>query len=123
MRDAAGEFDDLGTAVDLALGVGKDLAVLLGDHPCQRIAVAMQQLKKLEQDARAGQRRRRRPARQGRGRGLYRPIDLAGIRKSDPADLLAGRRIVDVAPASARSIDRLAADIMLDVAHQDRPVR
>ena len=40
-----------------------------------------------------------------RGRGLHRPIDLASRGKGDAADLLAGRRVVDVAPAPARPVD------------------
>jgi hypothetical protein len=123
MRDTAGELDDLGAAGDLALGVGKYLAVLLGDHAGNGVAVAAEQFEKLEQDAGAGQRRGRGPARERRGRGLHRPIDLAGGGKGDAADLLAGRRVEDVAPAPARPLDLLAADIMLDVAHQDAPAR
>ncbi len=123
MRDAAGEFDDLDAAGDFALRVGKDLAVLLGDGPRQRVVVAGQQFKEFEQDARARQRRGRGPAGERRRRSLDRPVDLTLGGESDAADLLAGRRVVDVAPAPAGSADALAADVMLDVAHQDAPAR
>ena len=69
------------------------------------------------------ERRGRRPARERRRRGAHRPIDLAGGGEGDTADLLPGRRVVHVAPAPAGSLDGLAADIVLDVAHQDRPAR
>ena len=107
MRNAAGELDDLEAARDLALGVGEDLAVLFGDQARQRVVVAVQQFEELEQHARAGQRRRRRPGRERRGCRLHRPVDLAGAGKGDAAALLAGRRVVDIAPAPARALGAL----------------
>ena len=110
--------------VDLALGVGEDLAVLLGDEPRQRVVLALQQFEEFEQDARAGQRRGRGPGRETPRRRprTARSTSLC-LGKGDAAHLLAGRRVVDVAPAPARPLDPLAADIMLDVAHRMRPAR
>src|SRR6516225_9085177 len=121
MRDAAGELYHFETAGDFTLGVGEDLAVLLGDHTRQCIVVAVQEFEELEHDACAGQGWRRRPSGKGRGRGLDRPIDLAGTGEGDPASPLPSRRIVDVARSPVRSGDALAVDVVLDVAHGDKP--
>jgi hypothetical protein len=123
MRDAAGELDDLQAAGDLALGIGQGLAVLGGDQPRQRVAVAFQQLAEFEQHARAGERRGRGPAGKRRGGGSDCPIDLVRARESDAAAALAARRVEDLAPAPARPFHLPAADVMLHVAHQDRPHR
>ena len=117
MRDAAGELDDLDAAGDLALGVGKHLAVLFRDRAGQRVVLARQELQELEQDAGAGQRRRRGPAGKRLGGGLHRSIDLGAAAQRHPPDALAGRRVEYLAPAPAVALGPLAIDEMLNVAH------
>ena len=117
MRDAAGEFDDLGAARHLAGGVGEDLAVLIGDEASQGAGFAVEQFAEFEQNARAGQRRRRRPGRKSRGRGPHRLVHLGGAGKGDAAALFAGRRVVNIAPAPTSPLGALAFDVMVDVAH------
>ena len=60
-----------GAAHHLALGVRQNLAVLVGNEARQGAGLAVEQLAKLEQNARAGQRRRRGPARECRRRGSH----------------------------------------------------
>ena len=117
MRDAAGEFDDLGAARDLARSVGQHLAVLLADQPGECHGLAVEELAKLEQDARAGQRRGRRPGRKGGRCGAHGLVDLAGSREGDAPGSFAGRRVVNLTPATAAAVDTLAADVMVDIAH------
>ena len=117
MRDAAGELDDLDAARHLAGGVRQDLAVLVGDQPGQRARLAVEQFAEFEQDAGAGERRGRRPGGKRRGGSFDRPVDLGCGREGDPAASFAGRRVVDVAPAPARSLGALPVDIVVDIAH------
>src|ERR1700730_5487968 len=121
MRDATSELDDLGAACHLAGGVGEDLAVLIGDEARQGAGLAVEQFAEFEENARAGQRRRRRPGRKSGSGSLDCAVDLAGARESDAATPLAGRRVTDITPAPARSLGVLAFDIMVDVAHADAP--
>src|SRR6516162_9203578 len=112
-----GEFDDLGAARDLTRGVAQHLAVLLTDQPGERTGFAIEKLAELEQDARAGQRRGRRPSRKGSRCGAHRHVDLTGSGKGDAAGSFAGRRVANVPPAPAASVDPLAVDIMVDIGH------
>ena len=78
MRDAAGEFDDLLAAGDLAERVGDHLAVLGGDDLGQLLLAGVEQLAEVEQDLRCawparcratrGRRRRRSRSRRGHPR-------------------------------------------------------
>src|ERR1700724_974004 len=97
--------------------------MLLADQPSQGAGFALEELAEFEEDAGTGQRRGHRPGREGVGRRLHCPIDICGAAKGDAARPLAGRRVVDVAPAAACSVDALTADVMLDVAHGDEPAR
>ena len=51
MRDAAGEFDDFEAALDVALGIGDDLAVLGRQQLRQLVHVLFDQRLELEHDA------------------------------------------------------------------------
>ena len=88
---------------------------------CSRV----EQFAELEQDARAGQRRRRGPAGKRRGGGLRpRASTSAGAGEGDAAGLfspVAGLKTSP--PAPARALDALAVDEMVDVAHAGAPVR
>src|SRR6202023_3906907 len=95
--------------------------MLLADQPSQGAGFALEELAEFEEDAGAGQRRGRRPGREGRGRRLDRAVDLGATGEGDTARPLTGRRVVDVAPAPACSVDALAVDGMLAVAHGDEP--
>ena len=117
MRDAAGEFDDLGAARHLAGGVGEDLAVLIGDQASESAGFAVEQFAKFEQNPGAGQRRRRRPGRKSRRRSSHRLVHLAGAGEGNATALFAGRRVVNVAPAPTSPLGALAFDVMVDVAH------
>jgi hypothetical protein len=121
MRDAAGELDDLDTAGDLALGVGKDFAVLFGNQLRQCIVLARQEFEEFEHDARAGEGRGRGPAGKRPRPSLYRLIDLTRFGKRNTPDLLPGRRIEDIAAAAAFALDPFSTDVMLDVAHHRSP--
>ena len=78
MRDAAGEFDDLETALHLAISVRQDLAVLAGDDLGQFPPIALEQFLELEHDAGAAQRRGVGPGRPGRAGGSDGFVDLGG---------------------------------------------
>ena len=100
MRDAAGEFDHLDAALDIALGIGKRLAVLGGEQRGQRIHLLPDQLQKLEHHPRAALRIGRGP---GRLRGLRigdGGFDLGLAGERNPGLYLAGIGIVDVAEAA-----------------------
>ena len=79
MRDAAGEFDDLQTALHFAVGIRQDLAVLPGDDLRQFPSVALQQFLELEHDAGAAERRGVGPGWPGRVGGSDRFVDLGGV--------------------------------------------
>src|SRR5258708_33145365 len=112
MGDAGGKFDDLDTAGDLAVRVGKDLAVVFRNDPGEVVVVARQELKELEEDARAAQRWGRGPAGKRLGGGLHGGIDLGAGGEGDPAHLLAGRGIEQGAPAAALAGAALAVEIL-----------
>ena len=63
MRDAAGELDDFQPALDVALGVGDDLAVLGREQLGQLVHVGFDQPLELEHHPRAALRVGRGPAR------------------------------------------------------------
>ena len=62
VRNAAGEFDDFEAALDVALGVGKRLAVLGGQEPRQRVEFLLGQFEEFHHHPRAPLRVGRRPA-------------------------------------------------------------
>ena len=70
MWDAAGEFDDLLAAADLAQSIGDDLAVLAGDDLGQLLLAGVEQLAEVEQDLGALGQRGVAPRRESRGRGI-----------------------------------------------------
>ena len=96
------------------LRVGQDLAVLAGDHLRQLVDVLLDQLLEPEQDARALQRRRRRPAGMGGlGRGDRRlptsAVDASGtLAATSP---VAGLKTSP--KRSAGAVDALAVDVVM----------
>src|SRR5271165_727442 len=97
--------------------------MLFGDQARETAGLTIEQLAEFEQDARAGQWRRRSPGGKGRGRGLDRPIDFAGAGESNAAAPFARCRVVHVAPAPARPLGVLPFDIVMDIAHADALAR
>src|SRR5690606_16102262 len=111
LRDTARELDDLDSARDLALRVGKRLAVLARDEPGQRIGLALEQRVEAEQHTCALRRRRVAPRRKGFRGGAHGAIHLRGIGERDFRDQVAGRRVVYAASAPAAGFAP-AADAM-----------
>ena len=117
VRNAADEFADFEAADDIALGVFDGLAMLRGEQRRQLVHVLVQEFDELEEDAGAALRVGGGPFRlrclgvfDGGAQFLY-----AGER--DRRLHFAGCRIVDVARASARAGDALAADEMTNLTH------
>ena len=109
LRCRGGEFDDLRTALDLALGIRKHLAVLGGDDGGKFVGALLEDAQELVEDAGAAQRRRRGPAGKrlpGDGNGR---IHLCGGGEGDAAGLLA-RGGVEDGRGAARSGHVAAAD-------------
>ena len=75
------------------------------------------------QDARAPKRGGRGPLRERRLRDRDRLVHLFGGGERDLGLELPGRRVERVGEAAARSVDELAADVVLEgLSHDDRPV-
>ena len=117
MRDAAGEFDHLEAALDVALGVDEGLAVLGGQQPRQVVVFGLHQLQELEHHPGA-------PLRVGRGPGRLRrggvgdgAFDLGFAGESDLGLDLAGVRVEHVAGPAGAAFDLFAADEVANVAH------
>ena len=121
VRNAAGEFDHLEAALDVALGVRERLAVLGGKEPRQAVEFLLRQVEELEQDARA-------PLRVGRG-----PADLRRFRHRDGVLglgmlgerhlglHLAGIGIEHVAETTRCPLDLFPADEVTDLTHGRSP--
>jgi 1-acyl-sn-glycerol-3-phosphate acyltransferase len=97
MRDAAGELDDLKAALDVALGVGDDLAVLGREQLGQLVHIGLDQALELEHHPRAALGIGRGPAVEGGLGGLDRAIHLGDRGQLDPRLNLAGVGVEHVA--------------------------
>ena len=116
MRDAAGELDHLEPALDVAPGVGDDLAVLARQQLRERLEVGLDQLLELEQDARPALGVGRGPGGLGGLRGGDRAVEI-GLRAERDLRLdLAGVGVEHVALAGAAP-SAAAGDEMVDLAH------
>ena len=117
VRDAAGELHHLEAALDVALGVGDDLAVLAGEELRELVVIALHELEELEQHPRPPLRVGGGPRRLRALRVLHRRPDLGlGGERHLPGHL-AGHGLVDVAEAPGGPPDLLAADEMPDLPH------
>ena len=117
MRNAAGELDHFETALDVALGIGKGLAVLGREQPRQIVIFALDQLQELEHDAGAALRIGGGPGRE-RGFGIGdRVFDLGFIGERHLGLHLAGIGIEHVALPPRSALHLLAADEVADVTH------
>ncbi len=121
MRDAAGELDHFKPALDVALGVGKGLAVLGRQQPRQIVIFALDQLQKLEHDAGAALRIGGGPGRERGfriGDGVF---DLGFGGERHLGLHLAGIGIEHVAKSPRRALHLLAADEVADITHGGLP--
>ena len=117
MRDAAGELDHLQAALDVALGVGDDLAVLAGKDLGQFVDPAFDQSLEFEHHPRAALRIGRRPADLGPGGGLNGGVEFVGGGEGDARLNLPGIGIEDVAEATGGPVDGRSVHEMLNLAH------
>jgi hypothetical protein len=101
LRDAAGELDDLEAALNVALGVGDDLAVLGAERVRQLVHVCFDQFLELEHDAGAALRIRRCPSRLSSPGGVHRALELGRGAELHLCLNLALVRVEDVAGAVA----------------------
>ncbi len=123
MRNAAGEFDHLEAALDVALGVGERLAVLGREQLGERLHLLLRQVEELEHHARAALRIGGGPGRAARPAALaMAACDLGLAGERDLGLDLAGIGIEHVAETAGCPCDRFAADEMADVAHGSPPV-
>ena len=95
LRGGCREFDDFGTALDLALGVRQHLAVLGGDDGGKLVGARIEDAQKLVEDAGAAQRRRGCPGREGLLGHRDGLVHLSGGGERHGRRLLAGRRVED----------------------------
>ena len=117
MGDAAGELDHLKPALDVAPGVGDDLAMLAGQQFGQVVHVRFDQALELEHHAGAALRIGRGPALERRLGGLDRAVDLAGRGQLDAGLNLARVGIEHVAEPARSALERLAVDEVANVAY------
>jgi hypothetical protein len=121
LRDSAAKFDDLEPSLNVALGVGNDLAMLGAERVRQLVHVRFDQFLELEHDAGAALRVGRGPG----GLGGFGGVDCA-LQLCRGAELhlclhLALVRVEDVAGAAFGGI-AFAGDEMVDLAqHQTGP--
>jgi len=116
MRDAAGELDEFQAALDVALGVGDDLAVLAGQQLGQLRHVGLDQPLELEHHPRAALGIGRGPAFEGVLGRLDGPVHLLDRRQLHPGLNLAGVRVEHVGEAARGPGEGRAVDEMVDVA-------
>ncbi|MNN06453.1 hypothetical protein D3C81_1192440 [compost metagenome] len=117
VRDAAGEFNDFQTALDVALGVGDDLAVFRGQQLGQLVHVGLDQALELEHDAGAALRVGAGPALEGGLSGLNRAVHLADGRQLDAGLNLAGVGVEHVAETARCAVEGRTVDEVANVAH------
>ena len=84
VRDAAGELDHLEAALDVALGVGDDLAVLGGEQEGEIVHVGLDQRLELEHHPGAALRVGRGPGGQGLAGGGDRALEVGGGAEAHP---------------------------------------
>ncbi len=116
MRDAAGELDEFQAALDVALGVGDDLAVLAGQQLGQLRHVGLDQPLELEHHPRAALGIGRGTAFEGVLGRLHGPVHLLDRRQLHPGLNLAGVRVEHVGEAARGPDEGRAVDEMVDVA-------
>ena len=117
MRDAAGELDDLEAALDVALGVGDDLAVLGREQLGQLVHARFHEALELEHDPRAALRIDQRPGLLRPQRRLDGAVHLGLGGQLDAGLDLAGVGVEHVAVAARSAGEGGAVDEMGDLTH------
>ena len=117
MRNAAGEFDHLEPALDVAARVGQGFAVLRGQQLGEAVVFLLHQLEKLEHHASAPLRIGGRPGRLRRFCDRNGVFDLGMLGERNFGLYLAGIGIENVAEPPGGPFDGLAADEMPDFTH------
>jgi acyl-CoA reductase-like NAD-dependent aldehyde dehydrogenase len=117
MRDAAGELDHLQAALDVALRVGDDLAVLAREHLGHLVHIGFDEPLEVEHDAGAALRIDQRPGLLGPERRGHGQVYLARAGERHTGLHLADVGVEDVAVATAGAGDRSAVDEVGDVTH------
>jgi hypothetical protein len=115
--DAGGDLHDLHAALDLAGGVGHDLAVLGGDDPGQLVPVALEQLQEPEHHPGPLDHRGVAPGRVGGLGRLDGGVDVVAGGVGDLGGLLPGGRVIHGPGALGRGGDDLAVDPVVDGPH------
>ena len=114
MRNAAGEFDHLDAALNVAPRIGNGFSMLRRQKLGEGLEFLLGELEKLEHHPRAALRVRGRPGRLGSLRIGDRVLDLRMLRQGDLCLNLPGIGIKNVAKASGAPFYRLATDEMAD---------
>jgi hypothetical protein len=110
MRDATRKLDHFKPALDVALRVGDDFAVLRREQFGQLLHVRFHEPLELEHHARATLRVRAAPAGERLRRRLHRRIDVRHRGDSDLGLDLAGVGVENVSRTARGRLDRFAAD-------------
>jgi hypothetical protein len=118
--DAAGELDVLEPPCQLTGRIGPHLAVLARDQRAELGGVLLEQVPEAEEDVRAPGQRRVPPAREGLGGGRDGEVDLLRGGERDLRLLAPGGRVLHRCRAAGGAGRALAADPVLDPAHQTR---
>ncbi len=121
VRNAAGEFDHLEAALDVALGVGERLAVLGGEQPGEAVVLLLCQVEEFEQDAGAALRVGGRPADLRRLRDSDGVLGLGMLGQRHLGLHLAGIGIEHVAETTRCPFDLFPADEVTDLTHDVLP--
>jgi hypothetical protein len=116
MGDAAGIFDHLEAALDVAAGVGDHLAMLGGEEEGEILHVLFDQLLELEHHSGAALRVGRDPAGKRLAGGGDGPLEIGAAAETHPGLDAPIVGVEDVALALAGRIGA-AADEMIDVTH------
>src|SRR3982075_967019 len=123
MRNAAGEFDDLEAALNVALGIGNGLAMLARQEIGELVVIAVRELEEFHHDAGAALRIGRAPVRL-RGSGVFDRGAKLGLRSQRDLGLdLTGHRLEYVRETPRGALDLTSPDKMSDCTHaflQDR---
>ena len=117
MRDTAREFDHLQPALDIALGVGDDLAVLRGEQDGELVHILLDQLLIFEHHARAALRVGGGPGGLRLVGGVHRALQIGGRAEADARLHLAGIGIENVAEAG-RGRAAAARNEVIELAHR-----
>ena len=114
LRHAAGEFDDVDAALDLALGVGEHLAVLQRDGLGQRVLVLVEQAQELVHQPRAADRGHVGPGGEGGLGGGHSSVHIGHVGQRHLAGDFAGGGVEHVLGAAGGAGGGCACDVVLD---------